>query len=330
MAGRARIRLYLPGHLLRNYPVGAPQFYPRLLAALEGLGAVTEVVKRPPDFLDHPVGPGDFDLVHMGRQPRPQSLNIAPTYLPGFYYLDPKGVNGDSAITDRRFFPMKVPEAPALRFLADLRRQNVDPRRSKLTQPRTEQEFGQGHLAIFLQDWSEPVEQAQYVDGETMVRTVVEGAQGRPVVVKPHPRHKGRDTRAILRYLRGRPEVTVTNANVHDILKGAAACISISSSLALEGMLHGVPAVLFGRSDLHHCATTVRRPEDWPAALDQALGRTWPFARYLLWFLRWQNIDAGRPFLPKVLERMAGQGADFAALGITLPAMEGSGLQSPQ
>jgi hypothetical protein len=91
------------------------------------------------------------------------------------------------------------------------------------------------------------------------------------------------------------------------------------SSLALEGMLHRVPAILFGRSDLHHCAVTVQRPEDWPQALQRALATDWPHDRYLLWFLRWQNVEAARPFLPKVLARMAGQGADFAALGITLP-----------
>ena len=84
-------------------------------------------------------------------------------------------------------------------------------------------------------------------------------------------------------------------------------------------MLHRVPAILFGRMDLHHCATTVRAPAEWPAALDNALTTDWPFEKYLLWFLRWQNIDASRPFMPRILERMQAQGADFAALGITLP-----------
>lgn len=152
-----------------------------------------------------------------------------------------------------------------------------------------------------------------------MVRAVVEGAGGRQILVKPHPLHEGRETREVLRYLKGRPGVTVTKANVHDILSGAAATISICSSLAMEGMLHRVPAILFGRSDVHHCATTVTRPEDFPAALQQALTRTWPFARYLLWFLRWQNVDASLPLLPKVLDRMQAQGADFSALGITRP-----------
>ncbi len=84
-------------------------------------------------------------------------------------------------------------------------------------------------------------------------------------------------------------------------------------------MLHRVPAILFGRSDLRHCAETVQRPEDWPRALQRALTTDWPYDAFLLWFLRRQNIDASRPFLGQILDRMAAQGADFAALGITRP-----------
>lgn len=319
MPDQARVRLHLPSHMVGDDPEKVPAFFRRLLAGLEGLGARTQILARDYEALLDPAPEGHFDFIHMGRQPRMQALSLGVAYLPGFFYVDPQGVNFESSITARGFYPRKVPEEAAASFFATLRQRHVETRRSRHPQPEAAQDFGQGHLAIFLQDWSDPVERAQYMDSEAMVRCVVEGAGGRPVVVKPHPRYQGRETRAILRYLRGRPGVTVTTGNVHDILKGAAACISISSSLALEGMLHRVPAVLFGRSDLHHCATTVTRPEDWPAALESALATAWPFERYLLWFLRWQNVEASRPFLPKVLDRMAAQGADFAALGITLP-----------
>ena len=298
-----------------------PFFFRRVLAGLEGLGARTEVLARKVDALEVPDPAGHFDFVHNGRVPRGNALNLGVAYLPGYFYVDPRGVNFESTITDQVFVPARVPADRAAGFFDDLRKTWVDGRRSRHPQPDARQEFGKGHLAVFLQDWSDPVERAQWMDSETMVRTVVEGAGGRRVVVKPHPRYKGRETRAILKYLRGSgADVKITDANVHDILQGAAATVSISSSLALEGMLHRVPAILFGRMDLHHCATTVTKPEEWPAALEAALGTDWPFERYLLWFLRWQNVDASRPFLPRVLERMQAQGADLGALGITPPA----------
>jgi hypothetical protein len=179
------------------------------------------------------------------------------------------------------------------------------------------EQFGQGHIAVFLQGWSSPVERARYMTATEMVKTVVKGAAGRPVVVKPHPRNACYETEMIRQWLlRHHPKVRVSNANIHDILAGACATVSISSSVALEGMLHRVPAILFGRSDLHHCAETVTEPSEWPAALARALARDWPYDAFLLWFLRRQNIDVSRPWAERLLDRMAAQGADFAALGI--------------
>jgi hypothetical protein len=303
--------------MIGDDPARVPYFFRRLMAGLEGLGARTETLPRNHDALVQPAPEGHFDFVHMGRVPRPMALNLGIAYLGGYFYVDPKGVNFESSVADKVFVPDRVPLDRAQAFFAELRKTWVEGRKSRQPQPEGRQAFGQGHLAVFLQDWSDPVERAQLVDSETMVRTVVQGAGGRRVVVKPHPRYKGRETRAILKYLRDcGADVRITDANVHDILHGAAATVSISSSLALEGMLHRVPAILFGRMDLHHCATTVARPADWPAALTAALGTDWPYERYLLWFLRWQNVDASRPFLPRVLERMQAQGADLAALGI--------------
>lgn len=303
--------------MIGDDPARVPHFFRRLLAGLEGVGARTEILPRNYDALEVPAPEGHFDFVHMGRTARPMALNLGIAYLGGYFYVDPKGVNFESSVTDRPFVPDRVPMDRAQAFYAELRKTWVEGRKSRQPQPEGRQDFGTGHLAVFLQDWSDPVERAQLVDSETMVRTVVQGAGGRRVVVKPHPRYKGRETRAILKYLRDSgADVRITDANVHDILQGAAATVSISSSLALEGMLHRVPAILFGRMDLHHCATTVTRPEEWPAALAAALATDWPYERYLLWFLRWQNVDASRPFLPRVLERMQAQGADLAALGI--------------
>ncbi len=316
----AKVRLHLPGQMMTDDLSRVSPFVRRVLAGLESLGAKTEVLLRDPESLAEPDPAGHFDLIHNGRVPRMGALNLGVAYLSGFFYVDPKGVNFESTITDKDFVPARVPADRAASFIADLRKTWVDERRSRHPQPAERQAFGKGHLAVFLQDWSDPVERAQWMDSEAMVRCVVQGAGGRTVVVKPHPRYKGRETRAILKYLRGcKGDVQVTDANLHDILPGAAATVSISSSVALEGMLHRVPALLFGRSDLHHCATTVRDPKDWPAALDHALTTDWPFEAFLLWFLRWQNVDASRPFLPRVLERMQAQGADFAALGITPP-----------
>lgn len=315
---RAQVRLHLPGQMFGPDGPRLPQFFRRLLTQLEQRGAETAVLHRDYAALAEVPSEGHFDLVHNGQLRRTRALNLGVAYLGRFFYADPQGVYFESTINDMVFNADTVPVKSAMAFMAEQRALWVEGRKSRHAQPQAVEMLGKGHIAIFLQDWSDPVERARYMDSDQMVRTVVEAAAGRDVIVKPHPRYAGRETQKIRQYLRRtHPHVRVTEANIHDILVGAAVTVSISSSVALEGMLHRVPAVLFGRSDLHHCAEIVRTPQDWPAALDRALTRDWPYGRFLLWFLRRQNIDTARPFLDKMMDRMAAQGADFATLGIT-------------
>lgn len=317
------MRLHVPAHMLDRDGAGVPPFYRRVLRQLADLGARTTILRREYEALRAGPEGAHFDLVHNGGVNRVQALNVAPAYLAGFYYLDPAGIYFESAIAGRVFRPEAIEAKYAVPFADDLRRVWVAARVSRHRQPVEVEVFGQGHIAVFLQDWSDPVERARYMTADQMVRTVVQGAAGRQVVVKPHPRNSARETQKIRQWLvRHHPEVRLTTANIHDILPGACVTVSISSSVALEGMLHRVPAVLFGRSDLHHCAETVQHAADWPAALARATRRDWPFDAFLLWFLRRQNIDASRPIADRLLDRMAAQGADFAALGIAKPAMK--------
>ncbi len=306
--------------MLRGDGTHVPSFYLRLLETLRALGATTAILPRDYDTLRAGPDGASFDLVHNGGLDRPQALNLAPAYLAGYYYLDPNGIYFESSIAAKPFDPSKIDPQWATPFAAQLRKTWVDARRSRYAQPEEVEGFGQGHIAIFLQDWSDPVERARYMTAEDMVKTVVQNADGRDVVVKPHPRNSARETQKIRQWLaRNHPHVRVTKANIHDIMAGAAATVSISSSVALEGMLHRTPAILFGRSDLHHCAETVRTPADWPQALTRATTYDWPYDAFLLWFLRRQNVDASRPVQDKLLDRMAAQGADFAALNIKRP-----------
>ena len=316
------IRLHLPRHMLGD-PARCPAFYRRLARGLQDLGARVEWCHRNAKRLRRgPVG-GNVDLVHATSIGRPQALTLGVAYLDRFQYLDPDGIFFESSTTHARFRPQAIAPDLAQRFWADLRAAYVVPRRSRHVQPEAVTPFAGGHIAVFLQDLSDPVRRARHLTAEQMLAAVLAHRDGREVVIKPHPRNLGRETAALLAGLRGLPGVTVSEANLHDILAGAAVSVSISSSVGLEGMLHGVPAVFFGASDLHHNAVTVRSAEDWPQALAQALTTDWPYAQFLLWFLRQRNLDARRPFMARVLERIAAAGGDLAALGLPVAPPEG-------
>ncbi|MEH7829002.1 hypothetical protein [Gemmobacter denitrificans] len=312
----AEIRLHLPAHMLENACARMPQFYRRVLDGLAGAGARTRIVHR--DIAALQAGPESdgFDLVHAAAVGRGQALILGTAYLDRFFYADPKGIFFESSTVQARYRADAVPSDRAAAFLAELHAAHVVPRRSRHAQPEARASFAGGHIAVFLQDLSDPVERARHMTALQMIETVLAHRDGRHLVVKPHPRNRGPETEAILRRLDRRPGVTVTEANLHDILDGAAVSVSISSSVGLEGMLHGVPAIFFGATDLHHCAAMVERPEDWPAALNRALTTQWPYAAFLLWFLKRRNIDARRPFLDRLIQRIAEAGGDLAALGL--------------
>lgn len=317
----AEIRLHLPAHMLDDDGARLPQFYRRLTGELAGAGARIRLVHRNAEALWAGPEGAHFDLVHalaMGPARR-QALVLGPAYLDRYFYLDPWGIFFESSTARARFNPATIPPDRAEVFLADLRKAYVTPRASRHQQPAARQGFGRGHLAVFLQDVSSPVVHARHMDAEQMIDCLLAHRDGRELVIKPHPRNRGPETEAILARVQGVPGVTVTDANLHDILHGAAASVSISSSVGLEGMMQGVPAVFFGATDLHHCAETVRRAQDWPGALHRALTTPRPYGAFLLWFLRRRNIDARRPVLPRVLERMAAAGGDLAALGLAPP-----------
>jgi hypothetical protein len=297
-----------------------PPFYQHLRSGFHELGAQTAVVHRDFDALTStPPGP-DFDFVHNGRIARDGLLNIGLAYLYPFWYVDPKGVFADSSLTDLPFDPKEVSAKPAARMFARLETRLKDARSSRYGQEERHTTFPKGAIAVFLQDWSDPVERARHMTARAMLETVIAGADGRPVIVKPHPRVRGLETFEILEWLaRDHPKVIVTEANLHDILACAAVSVSISSAVSVEGLIHRVPAIVFGRTDFHHCAETVQTPQEFPAALARALTRDWPFEAFMFWFFRENCISSGgEKMMPSILDRMARQKADFSALGLAL------------
>ena len=312
------IRLHLPRHLMAQAVPGPKGFYPRLMQDLAARGARVDVVWRDLEALETPCAAQDFDFVHQGRIARARALNTCVAYLDGFWYVDPKGIFGDSSLADARFDASLVPKARAQEFFDKQVMARVLARKSRYHQPSDRRSFGPGHIAVFLQTDSDPVARVQHMDQSAMMDAVLGHTGGRGVVVKPHPQDDSPETRRMLdRLARTRADVTVTDANVHDVLAGAAVSVSISSAASVEGLFHRVPAVVFGRTDFHHCAVTVQEARNWPQALDEALGGAWPFEAFVFWFFAQGAVPINwARFADTVIARMAAQGADLRALGL--------------
>ena len=260
---------------------------------------------------------GDLHIVENGRGQRAGVLNAATAYLEGFFHVDPVGIQAASRIGAVRYDPAQVDDVAARAYLAKLQQRFAEPRRSRYKQVRAVSALPQGAIAVFLQGPAPQRNGQAYCSFVAMLEAVCAGAGGRPVLVKPHPLKPELGAEIIAAVQAKGFAPIATDANVHDILAACCATVSINSATALEGFLHGKPAVLFGRSDFHAFVETVQQPAGFSAALARALADPPDYARALTWYFGQQCLDiTADSFDARLLAIFAEAGFDAARLGL--------------
>lgn len=247
-------------------------------------------IERGPD--GRPLQDGNLHVVNNGHVRAEGYLNAATAYLEGYWHLDPRGVLAASSIGLRDFDPASIDPARAAAHLSDLRARFAAPRRSRYKQPTGRVELVAGGIAVFLQGPEPYLRRQAHLEADAMLRAVAAGAGGREIWVKPHPL-KEPEGEALIRGLQAEGlAIRLVQANVHDLVAAAAVTVSVNSAVAIEGMMHGTPAILFGRSDFHMAVETVTRAGDFPAALSSALARARNHAGFLCWYFeQCLNLD---------------------------------------
>ncbi len=227
----------------------------------------------------------NLHIIENGMVQQVNALNTALAYIPPYFHLDAQGVLADSSAGNADYDAASVNAVLASSKFRSLQDRLVKKRRSRYGPKEDVTEIPEGCIAVFLQGDNPHRQGTAYCDNETLLRTVAENAGGRTVVVKAHPISKQLDdAQLILQLLQEGLPVEGTDANVHDILRQCAVTVSYNSAVAIEGFLHHKPAILFGKSDFHHVAETVRTPEDFPNALSAALTSQHDYAKYLHWY----------------------------------------------
>lgn len=268
-------------------------FYARLTDGLRALGhLVTQILHDRATAAATVEAVAGIHILDHGRVAHPRARNAGVAYVYPFWHLDPLGIRAFSSIGGRSFDPAGIDPAEATAFADRLRARLVGKRTSRYEQPPEVATFPQGCIAIFLQSEEHPdVAETCHLTARQMIRAVLDRDDPAPVVIKPHPAGLSGETDRFLRRLaRQDARVTVTGANIHDILSAARAVVTINSATGIEAMLHRRPVILCGKADFHHIATTVARPRDMAAALEGPDQR--PFDAYLYWYFRKNCLDA--------------------------------------
>ncbi len=313
--------LHIPLHIRRGFSRrGKVTFYTRLWAELERRGArlrIENYEERHYQRIDP--DDGNLHLVNNGALDLPNALNVAIAYLDGFWQVDARGILCDSSIGQEEFVARKQDGAASWAFFQRLRQDYAGARKSRYRQPRKIAPVAPGVIAVFLQGDSHLTDRARRCTTPQMIRSVAQGAGGRPIVVKPHPlKVAPADLLAVHDLAASGIDIQITEANVHDILARASVSVSISSACCFEGFLHKTPAILYGKSDFHHFAESLTDLDDFAGAYERALTRKRGYSRYVYWFLQRHCIEAsGADFYPKISARMVALGFDAERLGLS-------------
>ena len=302
---------HLPGSVLRDRAEMKP-YYVKLTEGLAARGHRVTLALHDRDSLFAEVAASrDFHIVDHGSLRHPRVLNTGIAYVYPFWNLDPWGIRALSSIAEKLFDPKAVDMAAATGFANRLRKRWVSTRKSRYEQPQHSANIPANCIAVFLQsEGHRDVMETCHLDLRQMVKALMARDDPRPIVIKPHPRDYDPTTRRFLARIAGRDaRIQIADANIHDILAQAAVCVTINSAVGIEAMMQGVPVVLCGQTDFHHCAITVKTPAEMGPGIAQALARNWPHDAFLYWYFGLNCLNAGKETLvDDFLERVAATG----------------------
>lgn len=301
---------HLPGSWLNPIGDGVLPFYQKLFAGLDGRGITWDTCVLDRATAMARVDADDvFHIINHGRFQHPRILNSGIAYIYPFWNMDPAGIRAFSSIADTPFSASDVDGDLARPFFRRLRKRLVHGRTSRYEQPDAIAVVPLGSVAVFLQsEGHRIVGETCYLDRWEMIDGVLAAVDG-PVVVKPHPRDRDPETIMRLEKLRlMHPNLTVSDANIHDILSACTRVVTINSAVGIEAFLHRKPVILCGQSDFHHIAQVAHNAQELGRFLKQNK-RAKAYDKYVYWYFAQHCLSTTDPTLvDRFLDRVKAQG----------------------
>ncbi len=289
---------HLPGSWLGPSGSGLLPFYDKLISGLEADGhEVSLLTLERETAMERVAADRACHVINHGRFTHPRVRNAGIAYVYPFWNMDPAGIRAFSSIGEATFDPSQIDGAVARPFMRRLRKRLVGGRTSRYAQPEGVEAVPQSCVAVFLQsEGHRIVGETLYLDRWEMLETVCASVDA-PVVVKPHPRDTDPETGARLEGLLARyPQLSVSTANIHDLIAAASRVVTINSAVGIEAYLHRTPVVLCGQSDFHHIADVARSREDLAQVLARAPKKR-AYDKFIWWYFGHHCLSTVEPDL---------------------------------
>lgn len=225
------------------------------------------------------------------------AFHAMPSYLWGFWYLDPKGVQWNASLCETPFEPETVDPDAASYFFNGVSGYTLRENRSKFDQPaRQSAPLPPARAVIFLQEIEKYRTPVHYLDTAQMVSAVARATPER-VYVKLHPAQSPRFRTRFLALCDAFDNVVVTEHSLHDLIAASEVVVSQNSAAGFEALLHKTPVITCARTDYHHATVVARSADTLAEAVHTApdTQRDFPYERYVYWYLGQHMLEPQKP-----------------------------------
>ena len=235
-------------------------------------------------------------LIGPKRHHGPNIFHAQPSYINGFWNLDPKGYFWNSSVVAKSFDPDQVNAAEAQYFFDGVAGYNLSHNQSKRPQTDRNGTLPKATAAFFAQNIERYKNPVHYLDTATILETMARSLDG-PVLVKHHPLSTTSEKQTIDQLVATFPNLTLTTASVHDIIAVSDMVVTQNSATGFEALLHQKPVITCAQTDYHHATTVAQSQAELVAALT-ACAKADPkvdVKKYVYWYLGLNMLEPQKP-----------------------------------
>lgn len=213
-------------------------------------------------------------------------------YISRFWRLENTNQRDDWVITNLEFEPDSVNNKLAERFF-------------RVRAPKISTEVAPEKPYIFIPLQATLLEKRSFQTASPidMVRITTEQDQSRQVVISVHPTgHYSKAEMSAVEELIQHPRISQSTGSMDTLLAGCDYVVTENSSVALHGVLHRKPAILFATSEFHHIFQYVPK-----IGIEEAFRRVLidepKYVEYFYWFFKMNMIPSEAGNLEEILKK---------------------------
>ena len=273
------LRIHLDPEMTERARAGHFNFIDRIRAAVASRGWQSEIAPESGAAPERYV----YALHHMSGPRHRRAKVFRRAYYYPFWHIETEPQRWRWPVARAGFNPNKIDTEQARHLIHQLRAQYLPG-----IVPTTP-----AHVLIALQQDLLETRSFQTMSPVEMVAAVARTGKTCIATLHPNGTYSPAEIAALDDLAARYPNLSIGGSS-RDLLAGAEYVATQNSSVAMDAYLLARPVVLFGQIDFHHIALNVA-DLGVETALKRAPEHKAHYAKYLLWFLREQAIDAMAP-----------------------------------